>query len=139
MGKLKSLIFSLISVIIGIAIIAGGIYMFATRNAYDSTVSATIVDVEEEWQSGTDGDADKLVKTFYIDYEINGKKYEHIQSPVSEDSLKVGDTVEILYQSKNPDKIAAPNISKKAFMIIAAGAVFFVVGLVLFFKSLIAR
>ena len=138
MEKLKRIIFSVIAVVIGIALIAYGIYSLSTKHLYDSSVTATIVDVEESWESDGDG-SDHLVKTFYIDYEINGVKYEHVESPVSEDSMKVGDTVEILYQSKNPEKISEKDISKTAAIIIGVGALLLIVGIFLVIKALMGR
>ncbi|MBE6741404.1 MAG: DUF3592 domain-containing protein [Ruminococcaceae bacterium] len=138
MEKLKKIIFSVIAVVIGIALIAYGIYSLSTKHLYDSSVTATIVDVEESWESDGDG-SDHLVKTFYIDYEINGVKYEHVESPVSEDSMKVGDTVEILYQSKNPEKISEKDISKTAAIIIGVGALLLIVGIFLVIKALMGR
>lgn len=138
MEKLKKIIFSVIAVVIGIALIAYGIYSLSTKHLYDSSVTATIVDVEESWESDGDG-SDHLVKTFYIDYEINGVKYEHVESPVSENSMKVGDTVEILYQSKNPEKISEKDISKTAAIIIGVGALLLIVGIFLVIKALMGR
>lgn len=139
MGKIRKIIFSLIAVVLGIALIAFGIYSLSTKHLYDSSVTATIVDVEEHWESGGADEADTLVKTFYIDYEINGVKYEHVEAPESNDSMQVGDTVEILYQSKNPEKISGKNIGKTAALTIGVGALFLIVGIFLVLKALMGR
>lgn len=65
----------------------------------------------------------EIVKNFYIDYEVNGKKYERILSPVQNNDLKIGDTVEILYQSGNPKEVASPDIGSIAAIFIIVGSV----------------
>ena len=140
MNKLISIILSVVAVIAGIAFVVAGIVQIANKDKYDSTVTATIVDIQEEWETATDpDDVDKLVKTAYIDYEINGVKYEHVLSPEQDDNYKVGDTVEILYQSENPEKISSKNITLSAFIFIGLGLAVAVFGCVSTLKSLKAR
>lgn len=140
MNKLISIILSVVAVIAGIAFVVVGIVQIANKDKYDSTVTATIVDIQEEWETATDpDDVDRLVKTAYIDYEINGVKYEHVLSPEQDDNYKVGDTVEILYQSENPEKISSKNITLSAFIFIGLGLAVAVFGCVSTLKSLKAR
>lgn len=140
MNKLISIILSVVAVIAGIAFVVVGIVQIANKDKYDSTVTATIVDIQEEWETATDpDDVDRLVKTAYIDYEINGVKYEHVLSPEQDDNYKVGDTVEILYQSENPEKISSQNITMSAFIFIGLGLAVAVFGCVSTLKSLKAR
>lgn len=140
MNKLISIILSVVAVIAGIAFVVVGIVQIANKDKYDSTVTATIVDIQEEWETATDSDdVDRLVKTAYIDYEINGVKYEHVLSPEQDDNYKVGDTVEILYQSENPEKISSKNITLSAFIFIGLGLAVAVFGCVSTLKSLKAR
>ena len=79
------------------------------------------MDVQEEWDNT--GEDSNLVRTVYIDYEIDGVKYEHIESPEQNNNMKVGDTVDILYQSKDPSKISGQNITKNSVMFIIIGAI----------------
>lgn len=140
MNKLISIILSVVAVIAGIAFVVVGIVQIANKDKYDSTVTATIVDIQEEWETATDpDDVDRLVKTAYIDYEINGVKYEHVLSPEQDDNYKVGDTVEILYQSEHPEKISSKNITLSAFIFIGLGLAVAVFGCVSTLKSLKAR
>ena len=115
-------IFPIFCVVLGIIALVVGIHQRSTKDLYDSTVKATVVDVEENWETDAD-DVQKLVKTPYISYEVNGVKYESVVSPVQDDDLEVGDTVEILYQSQNPEKISAPNIGTSSIIFIVVGAV----------------
>ena len=140
MNKLVSIIVSIAIVVGGIAFAVVGVVQFVNKDKYDSTVTATIVDIEEEWQTATDpDDIDRLVKTAYIDYEVNGVKYEHVLSPVQDDDYKVGDTVDILYQSANPEKISGRNITTASIAFIGLGLLAAVIGCVMTIKSLKAR
>ena len=98
---------------------------------YDTQITATVVDVQDEWEStGDPDDAGHLVHTAYIDYEAGGKKFEHVLAPEQNNKLKTGDTVEILVQSGNPEKISAPDPAKGGAIFIVAGALAAVVGCV---------
>ena len=142
MNKLVSIILSIAIVVGGIAFAIVGVVQFVNKDKYDSTVKATIVEVTEEWETETDADGepiDKLVKTAYIDYEVDGKKYEHVLSPVQDNDYKVGDTVDILYQSQNPEKISGQNITTASIAFIGLGLLAAVIGCVMTIKSLKAR
>ena len=140
MNKLISIIVSIAVVVGGIAFAIVGVVQLANKDKYDSTVTATIVDIQEEWEyATTDDETDRLVKTAYIDYEINGVKYEHIISPVQDDNYNVGDTIDILYQSQNPEKISAQNITSASIAFICLGLLAAVIGCGFTIKSLKAR
>ena len=140
MNKLLSIIISIAVVVGGIAFAIVGAVQLVNKDKYDSTVKATIVDIQEEWESSGDPDGvDRLVKTAYIDYEINGVKYEHILCPSQNDNYEVGDTVDILYQSQNPEKISGQNITTTSIAFIACGLLAAVIGGVMSIKSLKAR
>ncbi|MBQ6908467.1 MAG: hypothetical protein IJQ28_08840, partial [Clostridia bacterium] len=62
--------------------------------------------------------------------EFDGVKYERVLSPEQNDKLKVGDTVEILVQSKNPEKISGPDPLKSGIIVTVLGALVAAVGLV---------
>lgn len=122
MKRFLPVIISVLAVVFGIVFVVSGIHTIATKDLYDSTVTATIVDVQEHWE-GTDTEDSHLETTYYIDYEINGVQYKHVESPNQSGNLGIGDTVEILYQSQNPEKIAAPNMTTGAVIFIIVGAV----------------
>ncbi|MCR5150824.1 MAG: hypothetical protein K6B52_06325 [Clostridiales bacterium] len=67
--------------------------------------------------------------TVYVNYEIDGKKYENVEYPGYDSSMKNGDDVTVLYQSSNPDNIAEGNLTGNAVIMIVAGAAFAVIGL----------
>lgn len=130
MKKTLNILLSIGAVVVGIIFVITGIHQLTTKDLYDSTATATIVDIQEEWQSAADPeDPDELVKTAYIDYEVDGTKYEHVLAPQQNDNYKVGDTVEILYQSKDPSKYSSKEIGKSAAIFIGLGAIVAIVGL----------
>lgn len=131
MKKIVPGMISVVAVVIGIIFAVSGIDTIKNKDLYDTQITATIVDVEEEWQSAADpDDPDTLVKTAYIDYEFDGVKYERVLSPEQNDKLKVGDTVEILVQSKNHEKISGPDPLKSGIIVTVLGALVAAVGLV---------
>ena len=91
MQKKISIVMSVAAVVFGVVFAVSGIKTIAEKDLYDTQITATVVDVQEEWESAADPDEpDRLVNTAYIDYEIDGTKYEHVLAPEQDDSLKVG-------------------------------------------------
>ena len=129
MNNIKRMVVPLLALVLGVIALVIGIHQNSTKHLYDSTAKASIADIEESWETEADTDMQKLVKTAYIDYEVNGIKYEHVLSPVQDDDFKIGDTVDILYQSSNPEKISAPNIGTTSVIFIIVGALVAVGGL----------
>ena len=138
MKKVVPVIMSIAAVVFGIIFVVVGIKTISEKDLYDTQITATVVDVTEEWQEAVNEDeADQLVKTEYIDYEFDGKTYEHVLAPAQDDNLQVGDTVEILVQSKNPEKISSLNPTKGGVIFIALGALVAIAGLVTLIRKFI--
>lgn len=131
MKKTISIVMSVAAVVFGIVFAVSGIKTISEKDLYDTQITAAVVDVQEEWESSADPDeADRLVNTAYIDYEINGKKYEHVPAPEQDDNIKVGDSVDILVQSKNPEKISGLNPTKGGVIFIVLGILVAIAGCV---------
>lgn len=129
MKRLFPVILSIAAVAFGIVFVISGIKTIANKDLFDTQITATVVDIQEELQIATDpDDVDEIVKVAYIDYEYGGKKFEHVESPEQNNKLKIGDTVEILVQSKNPEKISALNPTKGGIIFIVVGAVAAIAG-----------
>lgn len=140
MNRIISIVMSIAAVIFGVVFAVSGIKTVSEKDLYDTQIKATVVDVQEEWESSADPDQpDSLVNTAYIDYEVNGKKYEHVLSPEQDESLKIGDTVDILVQSKNPEKISALNPSKGGVIFIVLGVLVAIAGCVSVIKAFIRK
>lgn len=130
MNRLKKFILPLFAVVLGIIALVVGIRTNATKHLYDSTVTATVVDVQEDFVAATDeNETDHFEKTAYITYEVNGVKYENVQSPYNDENVEIGDKVDILYQSQNPEKYAATNNATAGIVFIIVGAVVTLIGL----------
>lgn len=130
MNRLKQFILPLFAVVLGIIALVVGIRTNATKHLYDSTVTATVVDVQEDFVAATDeNETDHFEKTAYITYEVNGVKYENVQSPYNDENVEIGDKVDILYQSQNPEKYAATNNATAGIAFIIVGAVVTLIGL----------
>ena len=131
MKKIVPGIVSVVAVVLGIIFAISGINTIKNKDLYDTRVTATVVDVEEEWRTSADPEEpDELVRTAYIDYEFDGTKYEHVLAPDQNDKIKIGDTIEILVQSKNPEKISGLNPLKDGIIFVALGTLAAVIGLV---------
>ena len=110
------------------------------RNQHHCQITATVVDIQQEWESSADpDDPDRLVDTAYIDYEVDGKKYEHVLAPEQNGNMKVGDTVDILVQSQNPEKISALNPTKGGIIFIVVGVIAAIGGCVSTIRAFIKR
>lgn len=140
MKKTVSIIMSFAAIVFGVVFAVSGIKTISEKDLYDTQIKATVVDVQEEWESSADPDEpDRLVNTAYIDYEVNGKKYEHVLAPEQDDDLKIGDTVDILVQSKNPEKISALNPTKGGAIFIVLGVLVAIAGCVSVIKAFIGK
>lgn len=138
MSKLARIITSVLIVVFGLVFIISGIHSIATKDLYDSTVTATVVDIQEEWDY-SDPDESRLETTVYVDYEIDGVKYEHVESPTQNGNMQIGDTVELLYQSQDPSQISSQNITGGAAIFIAVGAIVVIGGCFATFKAIVKK
>ena len=140
MKKVLSIVFSLLAVVAGVIFVFSGVKTISEKDLYDTTGTGTVVEITEEWETSADPDQpDQLVRTAYIDYEVDGQKYEHVLAPEQDDSLEVGDTVEFLYQSKDPSKISGKNPTAGGAIFIGLGALVAIVGLVSAIRAFIRR
>lgn len=140
MKKFLPIIMSIGFVVVGIVFVVSGISTIANKDKYDTQITATVVDIQQEWETSADPDEpDRLVNTAYIDYEVDGKKYEHVLAPEQDDNMKVGDTVDILVQSANPEKISSLNPTSGGVVFIIVGAIAAVVGCFSAIRAFIKR
>ena len=139
LNKIFKIIFPIIMIAFGIISIVSGTHKLQTKDLYDTAATAVIADIEREWR-GTDNDGfDEYDYFVYVDYEAGGKKYEHIQYPGYDRSMKVGDEINILYQSANPEEISETNITGNATIFIVAGAVLSLIGVFMILKNFFRR
>ncbi len=137
MRKIFNILFPVIAVAAGIVVIVLGAKKMSSKKNYDASVTGVITGIEREW-TGTDEDGfDQYDYTVYVDYEVDGRKYENVKFPAYDSSMHKGDEIEILYQSSNPENIAEGNVAGNAVFIIAVGAVLALIGIVTAVKAFI--
>lgn len=137
MQKIVRLIIPVIAIVLGIVAVISGVRKLANKDLYDSTVTATIVDIQEEWDHS--GEDSTLIYHVYVDYEVDGVKYEHVESPEADNTMRVGDKIDLLYQSKDPTELSGKNITGNSILIIAIGAVVAVGGIIAEIKAFVGR
>lgn len=79
-------------------------YEKAKENGYE--VDATIVDVKIEEEHDLDGGLDSTSYTVYADYEVDGKKYEHVKvgKYYDTDEYYVGKVIKVVVNPNSPGK-----------------------------------
>lgn len=139
MKRIMNLIFPLVFIVMGVVVIVICAGQYRNKDLYDMPAKGVITDIQEEW-NGTDSDGfDEYTYTVFVDYEVDGKKYEHVEFPFYSGSMKVGDEIDLLYQSADPTQISETNAGTHALIFIAGGALFVLLGIVFFIKTLIRR
>ena len=137
MRKLFSIIFAVVFVVAGIVVIVMGVNRLHSKSDYDASTTGVIVGIEREW-TGTDEDGfDQYDYTVYVNYEVDGQKYENVKYPSYDSSMQKGDEVEVLYQSSDPTNIAEGNLTGNATIMIVIGAVCTLFGVAAVVKAII--
>lgn len=140
-GIFNSRIFRLV---FGLIFIAGGIFTIvisgiriSKRHLYDSTTKAVISEIEEELDYSSD--TINYTYTVFVDYEVDGKRYEHVEFPAYNSSMQEGASIDILYRSDDPGEIETPDNLRASVIGIVIGAVAVVAGTVIDIKGLKER
>ncbi len=116
-SKIFKLLFGLVFVAGGIFVIVISGVRISHRHLYDSRTQAVISEILEEPDYGEDSFG--YTYTVYVDYEIGGKRYEHVEFPAYNSGMQEGDSIDILYRSDDPGKIETPdNLSASVIGII---------------------
>ena len=137
MRKLFSIIFAVVFVVAGVFVIVMGVNRLNSKKDYNASTTGVIVGIEREW-SGTDEDGfDQYDYTVYVNYEVDGQKYENVKYPSYDSSMQKGDEVEVLYQSSDPTNIAEGNLTGNATIMIVIGAVCTLFGVAAVVKAII--
>ena len=138
MQRVFKVFIPIVAVIVGVVFTITGINGIKNKKLYDATTMATVVDIQEEWVD--DGDESSHTETFvYVDYEVNGKEYKHVEAPEFNSKTKIGDRVEILYQSQNPENIEGHHITGKSIAFLIIGIVVAIGGVIGSLRAFIIR
>ena len=137
MKKVFSIVFAVVMVVFGVIAAVSGVKKMQSKDLYDAAATATIVGIEREWQGVDEDGFDQYDYHVYVDYEIDGQKYEQKEYPGYSSSMKVGDTLDILYQSSNPENFCEKNITGNSMIMIGVGVVLALAGVFLAVKAIV--
>ena len=139
LNRILKFVFPIVMAVFAVILIVAGVKKLQSRRLYDASTKAVIVGIEREW-TGTDEDGfDTYDYKVYVDYEVDGKKYENREYPGYNSSMKKGDEVEILYQSSNPENFAEKNVTGNSVIMIVIGAVLALAGVFMGLRAFIRR
>ncbi len=126
MLKFTNVFSKVISVIVGLMFLAGGLLFFFKYDpaAYDTPATGTIVEINEYYDYT--GEDSQLMHDVYIDYKAGDEVFEHAPYFEYNSSMKVGDEVEFFYMSSDPSQIAGSNKESSRYF----GLAFAVIGLI---------
>ncbi len=137
MKRIFNIVFPIIMVVAAVVVIVFGVKKMASKKLYDASTTAVITGIEREW-TGTDEDGfDQYEYHVYINYEVDGKKYENKEYPGYSSSMKQGDELTILYKTSNPEEFAEENVTGNGIIMIVFGVVFIVLAVVVALKALL--
>ena len=139
LNRILKFVFPIVMAVFAVILIVAGVKKLQSRRLYDASTKAVIVGIEREW-TGTDEDGfDTYDYKVYVDYEVDGKKYENREYPGYSSSMKKGDELEILYQSSNPENFAEKNVTGNSVIMIVIGAVLALAGVFMGLRAFIRR
>lgn len=129
--------FLIIGIFLAVASIWGIVDQKTSTAVYAET-TGTIVKIDE--QQVDDGDNGFTTEyTPYINYTVDGKTYENVQYGAYDSSMKVGSTVTVQYDTKDPANIKAPGSEKIPYIVLAVSIVCIIVSVVLFIKRFVKK
>ena len=118
-----------------IGLILAGISVFQlTRPKVDyKTCEGTIVRIEE----GLDLTADdtNIIYKVYVDYTADGKEYKEVDYGSYNSSMKEGGKVTVYYDPADPSKIQAEGFETVPYVVLGAGIVAVIIGVIIFIKE----
>lgn len=138
--KIRTIISGIVFIIVGIGLITASVYVSNQGKKLDGLTTATIVDIVESTESVDYGNETEIetVYTQYITYEVDGKKYENVEFGTCDKNTKIGDSVEVKYDTKDPERITSTD-TKTPIIVGIGGGISIIVGLYTFFKFFLAR
>lgn len=97
--KIKRLLIPVSSIIIALVLAVMCILAIVHKNNVEyENVRATIVSINEEY----DHVAEQYDYNVYVDYEVDGVKYNGVEYGAYNSSMKIGDAVKVKYDVNNP-------------------------------------
>ncbi len=124
---------SILIIVMGI-ILAGAAIFALTRPKTDYlTCEGTIVRIEEDLDLAAD-DTNVIYKV-YVDYTVDGKEYKEVDYGSYNSSMKEGGKVTVYYDPADPSKIQAEGFETVPYVVLGAGIVAVIIGVIIFIKE----
>jgi len=113
--------------IVGIAFLVAGMVSFSFINNFkENAIEHTAIITDIHRNRGADSDE----TTVYVEYFVEGKKYEQ-QLDFYSSGMSVGDEVKIYYNPDNPNKIQSDSTIIFSIMFLGMGGLFFSIAFIL--------
>lgn len=93
------------------------IALFSAAKAEYKSTTATIKDIVVSYDAVNETNEYSVL----VDYNANGRHYRNIELGSYSSSMKIGDTVEVFYDTENPELIHTKGGEKVPFVTLAAG------------------
>lgn len=99
-------------VLVGVFVLAISIYSIHVTKSMDGVAVAIVSDVvkSQEWVQNGDDSSYETVYTQFVTYEVDGVKYENVELGECSKDTKVGDVIQIAFDTKDPTRITTPDI-----------------------------
>lgn len=126
-GKISNIFGGLSFLLTGLVILGISIFVCLNYHDLDGKTNAIIVDIQKELIDVFTDDNDLYPEEQYdykvfIDYSVDGQEYKHVQYDSYDSSMKVGQEIEIQYDTKDPSNIQSTNSKTFIYAFIVIGA-----------------
>lgn len=134
-NRILSLLFPIVFAAAGIflIVISADKIIKVANHAY--TPATAVVDHIDSIPASDPQDSDS--ETVYVRYTVGGTEYLEYLSE-SPNDVKVGDTINIIYETAHPEKVTIPGTTG-AYIRIGLGVIAILAGIVMFFRALAGR
>ena len=95
------------------------------------TTKGIIVEIEEDY----DPIDDNTFYTTFIDYEVEDKKYSHVEYGAYNSKMNVGDEVTVYYIENNPSLIQAEGYQKVPYIVFFISLGFLAISIFMFVRN----
>lgn len=121
------------TVVLGIIFIVAAVFIGVSDSDTEYIqITGTVAEINEYYDF--DGE---LQHSVFVDYEVDGQKYEHAEYGSYSSSMKVGDTVGVYYNPEEPEHIQAEGFRTIPYVIGGAGVAAVLLGVFLLVKKVI--
>ncbi|MBR1758648.1 MAG: DUF3592 domain-containing protein [Lachnospiraceae bacterium] len=114
--------------IVGAILFAVGVWLLLHPHTNYVDTTATITDVEERIHYDND-DTEVHRNVYFVDYEVNGVSYQHVELDTSSSLWKVGKELTISYDPSDPTKMEVKGSTRMAGIALTATGIILAVAM----------